>query len=102
MPVIPDGIIPVYQQSCDQLHGRDGQRPLQCPDRPGGFLPGQLSQQQEAHTACGEHTDVASSPVEQFQPYVAAASQDKKNGFSDPIQRFITPKKYCQKILKKI
>ena len=78
-PVIPDGIIPVYQQPRAQLHRRNEPRPQQAPQQEG--KPGcpllQLPQQDQGNPACEKHTAVASAPPEKLQQHIEPPARQK-------------------------
>ena len=79
-PVIPNRILPVDQQACHQLHSGDN------PGTQAGLggswqgKPGDLTDEQKAHSAGGEHTHMTKAPVQEFQGNVGAAPYGEKGG----------------------
>ena len=76
-PVIPDMVIPVYQQSGDQFHQGNNRRAGQGFD---GFWQSgfpEFSQQQKADTSGSKHADMAPPAPQQFQSNINTAAQCK-------------------------
>ena len=79
LTVIPDLVVPVGQQTGEQLHRGDDQRAQQSPQsrREPGTGVVQLAQQQKTGAAGQKHTAMTPPAPEKFQSHIAAATCGK-------------------------